>query len=128
MKLDVVLPSGVLEAARAADAVARAGIDGVWSTEAGTDPFLDLLLPISRGEISLFGTGLAVAFARSPLVTAEAAWQLHAMSGGRFVLGLGSSVARAHRASLRRGVVSTRAANAGVRPCGSRAVGCLSRR
>jgi probable F420-dependent oxidoreductase len=91
----VVLPSGVREADRAAAVFAAAGVDGVWATEAGTDPFLDLLLPVARGGIDLFGTGLAVAFARSPLVTAEAAWQLQAVSGQRFALGLGSSV-KAH--------------------------------
>jgi len=38
------------------------------------------------------GTNVAVAFARSPTVTATAAWDLAIWSGGRFVLGLGSQV------------------------------------
>jgi probable F420-dependent oxidoreductase len=38
------------------------------------------------------GPNVAVAFARSPAVTAAAAWDLALMSGGRFVLGLGSQV------------------------------------
>jgi hypothetical protein len=41
------------------------------------------------------GTGIAVAFPRSPMVTAGIAWELAASTGGRFVLGLGSQV-KAH--------------------------------
>ena len=40
-------------------------------------------------------TGIAVAFPRSPMVTAATAWELAEASGGRFRLGLGSQV-RAH--------------------------------
>jgi probable F420-dependent oxidoreductase len=41
------------------------------------------------------GTGIAVAFPRSPMVTAQAAWDLAALSRGRFILGLGTQI-RAH--------------------------------
>jgi probable F420-dependent oxidoreductase len=41
------------------------------------------------------GTSIAVAFARSPMTVAATAWDLQALTGGRFVLGLGSQV-RAH--------------------------------
>jgi probable F420-dependent oxidoreductase len=37
-------------------------------------------------------TGVAVAFPRSPMVTAQAAWELAQASGGRFRLGLGTQV------------------------------------
>ncbi|MGE0306975.1 MAG: LLM class flavin-dependent oxidoreductase, partial [Acidimicrobiia bacterium] len=88
MKLDLVLPYGVREAAAAASDYASAGVGGLWSTEAGTDPFLDLLLPATNEDVELFGTGVVAAFARSPLVTAEAAWQLQRVSSDRFALGL----------------------------------------
>jgi len=42
-----------------------------------------------------FGTAIAVAFARSPTVIAQTAWDLAQRSGGRFILGLGTQV-RAH--------------------------------
>lgn len=42
-----------------------------------------------------FSTGIAVAFPRSPMVTAASAWELAANTNGRFRLGLGSQV-RAH--------------------------------
>lgn len=38
------------------------------------------------------GTGVLVAFARSPMLAAQAAWDLQDVSGGRFELGLGTQV------------------------------------
>ena len=43
----------------------------------------------------MLGTDVAIAFPRSPMVTAQAAWDLAALSGGRFILGLGTQV-KAH--------------------------------
>jgi probable F420-dependent oxidoreductase len=42
-----------------------------------------------------FSTGIAIAFARSPMVSAEIAWELAQNTGGKFRLGLGSQV-KAH--------------------------------
>ena len=39
-----------------------------------------------------FSTGIAIAFARSPMVTAEIAWELAQNTKGKFRLGLGSQV------------------------------------
>ncbi|MFI7672381.1 TIGR03617 family F420-dependent LLM class oxidoreductase [Actinophytocola sp. NPDC049390] len=71
----------------------RAGLDGVWTTETSRDPFLPLLLAAQRAPGMTIGTAVTVAFARSPMTLAATANDLHAMSGGRFVLGLGSQVA-----------------------------------
>ena len=38
------------------------------------------------------GTGVLVAFARSPMLVAQGAWDLQELSGGRFQLGLGTQV------------------------------------
>jgi probable F420-dependent oxidoreductase len=70
----------------------RAGLDGVWTTETAHDPFLPLLLAAERAPGLTVGTGVAIAFARSPMTLAATANDLHARSGGRFVLGLGSQV------------------------------------
>jgi probable F420-dependent oxidoreductase len=70
----------------------RAGLDGVWTTETSRDPFLPLLLATQRAPELTVGTAVAVAFARNPMTLAATANDLHAMSGGRFVLGLGSQV------------------------------------
>lgn len=71
------------------------GLDGVWSTEAGSDPYLPLALVAHATSRIRFGTAIAVAFPRSPLVHAQAAWDLHRMAPGRFILGLGAQV-KAH--------------------------------
>ncbi len=71
------------------------GFDAVWSFEAGHDPFLPLMAAAMATEQLHIGTNIAVAFARSPFATAQAAWDLQQASGGRFHLGLGTQV-RAH--------------------------------
>jgi probable F420-dependent oxidoreductase len=73
----------------------QAGLDGIWTTETAHDPFLPLLLAADRAPGLTVGTGVAIAFARSPMTLAATANDLHRMTGGRFVLGLGSQV-RAH--------------------------------
>lgn len=71
------------------------GYDGVIATENKHDPFLALAIAAAQTERIELHTGVAIAFARSPMAVAEAGWDLAAASGGRFVLGLGSQV-RAH--------------------------------
>ena len=71
------------------------GFDAAWSWETAHDPFLPLALAAEHtGRISL-GTAIAVAFPRSPMLTAQIAWDLAAQSNGRFILGLGTQV-KAH--------------------------------
>ncbi|MEN9935669.1 MAG: hypothetical protein RLZZ387_2248 [Chloroflexota bacterium] len=98
MRLDVAL---AVEAGRLneASAIARAaeavGFAGLWTTETKHNPFFPLLIAADHtAEIEL-GTAVAIAFARSPMVTAQAAWDMQAFSGGRFILGLGTQV-KAH--------------------------------
>ncbi|HVZ09683.1 TIGR03617 family F420-dependent LLM class oxidoreductase [Rhodopila sp.] len=79
----------VAPAARAAEA---AGFDAVMTVELGHDPLTPLAvagLATQRLELT---PSVAVAFPRSPTVLAQQAWDIHANSGGRFVLGLGSQV------------------------------------
>lgn len=71
------------------------GYDGLWSAEAGHDPFLPLLYAAESTEHVQLGTAIAVAFARNPMTLAMVANDLQACSKGRFILGLGSQV-RAH--------------------------------
>lgn len=69
------------------------GFDGLWTAEAQHNPFLPMPLAAhSTSKIDL-GTGIAVAFPRSPMVTAQIAWDLAAQSNGRFILGLGTQIA-----------------------------------
>lgn len=91
-QIDGVLPSGIAEARAAAVRMEAQGFDGLWSTETRSDPFLDLAAPALETSRAILGTNLAIAFPRSPFVTAVAAWRLQDASRGRFVLGLGTQV------------------------------------
>jgi probable F420-dependent oxidoreductase len=95
VKIDALMRGGPGEAAAEAAAARAAGYDGLHSSELRHDPFL-LLARAAGGAPELeFGTSIAVAFARSPMTVAHSAWDLQALTEGRFTLGLGSQV-KAH--------------------------------
>jgi probable F420-dependent oxidoreductase len=94
MHFDVMLPIGSLAdvprfVRRAEDELA---LDGVWTAEAAHDAFLPLTLAAEHSERMLLGTGIAVAFARTPMTLAVVANDLQTYSQGRCVLGLGSQI------------------------------------
>ncbi len=96
-KLDPGLaqPESALDLSRvAADAqrVEAAGYHGLLMEETKDDPFQVLALAAQATTRVRLGTSVAIAFARSPYVTAMSAWTLQKLSGGRFELGLGSQV------------------------------------
>jgi probable F420-dependent oxidoreductase len=64
----------------------------VWVLDVRRDPYLLASAALEATDEMQVGTNVAVAFARSPTVTAVSGWDLSAASGGRFVLGLGSQV------------------------------------
>jgi probable F420-dependent oxidoreductase len=70
----------------------RVGYDTVSSAEVAHDPFLPLALASRATRTIKVGTAIAVAFARTPMAMATITWDLHAMSRGRLVLGLGSQI------------------------------------
>ena len=84
--------TGMAEIARSAKAQEELGYDGIWSAETNHDPFYPLLVAAEHTERIEVGTGIAVAFARSPMTLANTAWDLQGYSGGRFILGLGSQI------------------------------------
>ena len=91
-KVDVVLPPGIEAARAAATSFEAMGYDGLYTVETTNDPFLDLAFPALETTRPMLGNNLAIAFARSPYVTAVLAWQLQNASKGRFALGLGTQV------------------------------------
>jgi alkanesulfonate monooxygenase SsuD/methylene tetrahydromethanopterin reductase-like flavin-dependent oxidoreductase (luciferase family) len=96
MKLDTGLATEPLaRAGVAARAAEDAGFDALWTSETNHDPFLPLVLAAKDTSRIQLGTSIAVAFPRSPMVLAQLAWDLQALSNGRFVLGLGTQV-KAH--------------------------------
>ena len=75
-----------------AAAAEAAGFDAVMTVELGHDVFAPLAFAALATERIELTPSIAVAFPRSPTVMASQAWDLHANSKGRFVLGLGSQV------------------------------------
>ena len=68
------------------------GYDGAWAPEAGHDPLLILTGVASSTTRLELGTGIVVAFGRSPLITATMANDVQILSQGRLLLGLGSQI------------------------------------
>ena len=83
------------QAGVAAAAAERSGFDRVWATESVTDGFIQAWSACQATSSISLGTAIIVAFARNPMTTAYAAWDLAASSSGRFTLGMGTQV-RAH--------------------------------
>ena len=97
MEIDCYFPNGLRlgQAAATARAVEQAGFAGMWVTETRHNPFLTCGAALATTDRVIAGPGIAVAFPRSPMVTAQEAWDLADLAGGRFVLGLGTQV-KAH--------------------------------
>jgi probable F420-dependent oxidoreductase len=75
--------------------VQQAGFERLWLPESVQPVFSVCTASALAAPDLAQGTAVAVAFARSPMVSAQAAWMLAQETGGRFVLGLGSQV-KAH--------------------------------
>jgi probable F420-dependent oxidoreductase len=96
MKIDTNIVVGNLrEVPALAQAAEAIGFDGIWTSETSHDPFLISALIAEHTQRTGLGTAIAVAFPRSPGTLAYLAWDLAALSDGRFILGLGTQV-KAH--------------------------------
>lgn len=72
----------------------RAGFDRVWMSELHRTAFVTTAAAATATSTIGVGTAVALAFVRSPLITALTALDLDELSGGRFALGLGTGVQR----------------------------------
>ena len=88
-------PSTWADAAELATQVEAAGFSGMLWTETTQVPWMQIATAAQAAPSLHFTTGIAVAFPRSPMVSAATAYELVANTGGRFRLGLGSQV-KAH--------------------------------
>jgi probable F420-dependent oxidoreductase len=70
------------------------GFDSVWTAETGSSAYIAAALAAQATQKIRVGTAIATAFTRSPGITAMTAVDLDELSGGRFVLGLGTQVKR----------------------------------
>jgi probable F420-dependent oxidoreductase len=93
MRIDAVTYGHPLAATGAEAAAAQArGYDGWFVSETTHDPLLACVAAGLATDGLQIGTAIAVAFPRSPMHVAYAAHDLQALTGGRFVLGLGTQI------------------------------------
>lgn len=81
----------VADASRRAEA---AGATVLWNPEMHRSATISAAVMAEATETAGIGTGIALAFTRSPMITALEALDLDELSGGRFILGLGTGVQR----------------------------------
>ncbi len=106
MKLETLLPLGKVDpglrtpetpfdiqtVGRDAKLLEDIGYNGVACEETKDDPFIVMALAAQATTKLRVGTAVAIAFPRSPTVTAITAWTIQKLSKGRFTLGLGTQV------------------------------------
>ncbi len=93
MKVDAPLVAAALDDVPAtARRVEADGYDGLYTFEGPRDPFLPLMLAAEHTDRVELMTAIAIAFARNPMTVANLGWDLHAASGGRAIVGLGSQI------------------------------------
>jgi probable F420-dependent oxidoreductase len=93
MHVDVMLtPQPLQRMDGTAKALRDFGFDGILFTEAGRTAYLSAAAAAAAAPELELSTGVAVAFPRSPMVTAQVAWELHEATNGKFRLGLGTQV------------------------------------
>ncbi|MEP7285134.1 MAG: TIGR03617 family F420-dependent LLM class oxidoreductase [Chloroflexota bacterium] len=96
MKFDATIaPASLKHVPAIVQAAESLGFDGLWTSETAHNPFLPLTLAAEHSSRLQLGTAIAIAFPRSPMITAQLAWDLAEQSDGRFMLGLGTQV-KAH--------------------------------
>ncbi len=88
------VPADVPAAALTAQAKMQedAGLEGVIAAQLYSTPFIPLAVAATATSRIRLLSGVALAFTRSPYETALSAMDMDRISGGRFTLGLGSSV------------------------------------
>ncbi len=97
MRVFTTLPQeNLAKVGAAAQAIEATGYTGVSTQENRHEPFLSLAVAGAATKRIELHTGVAIAFARSPMAVANVGWDLAASFGGaRVTLGIGSQV-RAH--------------------------------
>ena len=95
MKVDGGIGWDLAKAGAQAQELEEMGYSGIQTAETAHDPFMPLAFAAQQTERVDLITGIAVAFARTPMLLAYLGHDLNAASQGRFVLGLGAQI-RAH--------------------------------
>ncbi|MDX1883218.1 TIGR03617 family F420-dependent LLM class oxidoreductase [Mycolicibacterium sp. 120270] len=93
MQVDAMtVPQPLGKVGELARQVQSAGFSGLLFTETGRTAYLNAAVASQSAPGLELSTGVAVAFPRSPFVTAAEAWELQEGTGGNFRLGLGTQV------------------------------------
>jgi probable F420-dependent oxidoreductase len=93
MRVDVMtFPKPLAQMGPTAQRTEQAGFDGMLFTEGGRTAYPAVTAAALAAPGLEMSTGVAVAFPRSPMITAQVAWELQELTGGRFRLGLGTQV------------------------------------
>ena len=82
------------EMVAAAQAAEAAGAEVLWVPELHRSATISAAAIAAATDQAAVGTAIALAFTRSPMVTALEAMDIDEMTNGRFILGLGSGVQR----------------------------------
>lgn len=88
--IDLRLPPS--QVAAAAQRIEALGFDGMNVPDGVHNGLLTATLALNATQHIKVATSVLVAFPRSPMVVAQACWDLQQLSGGRFELGLGTQI------------------------------------
>jgi probable F420-dependent oxidoreductase len=88
----MTFPRALHQMGTLAQSAQRVGFAGLLFTEGGRTAYLSAGAAAVAAPGLHISTGVAVAFPRSPMVTAQVAWELQEATNGRFRLGLGTQV------------------------------------
>jgi probable F420-dependent oxidoreductase len=93
MRVDVMtVPRALSQMGALAQRTQQAGFDGMLFTEGGRTAYPAVTAAALAAPGLEMSTGVAVAFPRSPMITAQLAWELQELTTGRFRVGLGTQV------------------------------------
>ena len=88
----MTFPKPLAQMGPTAQRTEQAGFVGMLFTEGGRTAYPAVTAAALAAPGLEMSTGVAVAFPRSPMITAQVAWELQELTGGRFRLGLGTQV------------------------------------
>lgn len=94
MKLGVTIGGPLLGIGGLAKAIEARGYRSVWTAETASSAYIQAAVAAQATSRVRIGTAVALAFPRSPSITAMTAADIDELSGGRFILGIGPQVKR----------------------------------
>src|ERR1035437_1384157 len=94
MKIGIAIGGTLLDVASLAGRAEAAGLESVWLAAPDRTALVQAAAAIAATSTIGVGTAVALAFPRSPTITAMTAWDLDEMSGDRLMLGLGPQIKR----------------------------------